>query len=160
MGIPFRFFFFFFQIFLFSSFSNFSFFHFVIFESFHCFSSSFFHVFCISPLLPLLPGPSIKHRFLPAKILILNAPKETSPFHNRTHRTFLLIACVETPHSNKGRGRTGRKRRSLCYVVSALQKKRCGRIDSSGTTNTVQTRMLEKSAAPSMTKISKTRRSN
>ena len=22
------------------------------------------------------------------------------PFHNRTHRTFLLFACVETPHSN------------------------------------------------------------
>ena len=22
------------------------------------------------------------------------------PFHNRTHKTFLLIACVETPHSD------------------------------------------------------------
>ena len=22
------------------------------------------------------------------------------PFHNRTHRTFLLFACVETPHSD------------------------------------------------------------
>ena len=30
-----------------------------------------------------------------------NAPTETGPFHNRTHRTFLLFACVETPHSHQ-----------------------------------------------------------
>ena len=29
-----------------------------------------------------------------------HAPTETGPFHNRTHKTFLLFACVETPHSD------------------------------------------------------------
>ena len=28
------------------------------------------------------------------------------PFHNRTHRTFLLFACVETPHSDQFGNRT------------------------------------------------------
>ena len=29
-----------------------------------------------------------------------NASTETAPFYNRTYRTFLLIACVESPHSD------------------------------------------------------------
>ena len=30
-----------------------------------------------------------------------NAPTESGPFHNRTHKNFFLFACVETPHSDK-----------------------------------------------------------
>ena len=39
-----------------------------------------------------------------------NAPTETVAFSNRTHRNFLLLACVETPHSDLGKGAMGSPR--------------------------------------------------
>ena len=30
------------------------------------------------------------------------------PFHNRSHRTFLFFACVETFHSDKATGKSSR----------------------------------------------------
>ena len=39
-----------------------------------------------------------------------NAPTETVPFSHRTQRNCLLLACVETPHSDLGKGAMGSPR--------------------------------------------------
>ena len=96
---------------------------FTIFSCFFVFSCLFvFFFFLPSPGASPGPEASLKHRFLLQKILILShdsgerrrkkeerrkkkneerAEKQV-PFHNRTHKTFLLFLCVETPHSDRG----------------------------------------------------------
>ena len=38
------------------------------------------------------------------------------PFHNRTHRNFLLIACVETPHSDEHAGLSASRPHPPCSL--------------------------------------------
>ena len=141
----------FFHFFIFSFFhcSIFScFFHFFILLFFF---SLFFRLFFIFPFLFFLPFSSFVFYFFSffhffQKIVFSNknhnfkarfwvreeerrqknAPTETGPFHNRTQRTFLLLACVETPHSDSRwqNDQAGREQRSVHngHVVLSRQQ--------------------------------------
>ena len=96
-------------------------FHFFIF----LFTFYFFHSPPPSPLPRAPPKTSIlgerRRRSNEEEEEEITRRQKQVPFHNRTHRNFLLFACVETPHSEECTVTVSRPRELFSYAVTGCE---------------------------------------